>query len=62
MIADPLVLATLHLRQVRSGLAEIIKSAMIAPSTLEPVLDSHLAPVAAGDPLHAWELSWAVCG
>jgi 3-dehydroquinate synthase len=56
VIADPLVLATLHLRQVRSGLAEIIKSAMIAPSALEPVLDSHLAPVAAGDPLHAWEL------
>ena len=56
VVADPLVLATLDLRQVRSGLAEVIKSAMIAPSTLEPVLDSHLAPVAAGDPLHAWEL------
>jgi 3-dehydroquinate synthase len=56
VLADPLVLATLHLRQMRSGLGEVIKSAMIAPSTLEPVLDSHLAPVAAGDPLHAWEL------
>lgn len=56
VIADPLALATLHLRHVRSGLAEIIKSAMIAPSMLEPVLDSHLAPVAAGDPLRAWEL------
>ncbi|OFV80440.1 MAG: hypothetical protein A2Y78_02495 [Acidobacteria bacterium RBG_13_68_16] len=56
VVADPLVLATLHLREMRSGLAEVIKSAMIAPSTLEPVLDSHLAPVAAGDPLHAWEL------
>jgi 3-dehydroquinate synthetase len=56
VVADPLVLATLHLRQVRSGLAEVIKSAMIAPSTLEHVLDSHLAPVAAGDPLRALEL------
>jgi 3-dehydroquinate synthase len=56
VLADPLVLPTLHLRQVRSGLAEVIKSAMIAPSTLEPVLDSHLAPVAAGDPLRARDL------
>jgi 3-dehydroquinate synthase len=56
VVADPLVLATLHLRQMRSGLAEVIKSAMIAPSTLEPVLDSHLAPVAAGDPLSARDL------
>jgi 3-dehydroquinate synthase len=30
VIADPLVLATLHLRQMRSGLSEVIKSAMIA--------------------------------
>jgi 3-dehydroquinate synthetase len=56
VITDPLVLATLHLRQMRSGLAEVIKSAMIAPSTLEHVLDSHLAPVAGGDPLRALEL------
>jgi 3-dehydroquinate synthetase len=56
VIADPLVLATLHLRQIRSGLAEVIKSAMIAPSTLEHVLDSHLWPVAAGDPLRAMDL------
>ncbi len=56
VVTDPLVLATLHLREVRSGLAEVIKSAMIAPSTLEHVLDSHLAPVAAGDPLRALEL------
>jgi len=43
VVADPLVLATLDPREMRSGLAEVIKSAMIAPSTLEPVLDSHLA-------------------
>jgi len=56
VIADTLVLATLDLRQMRSGLAEVIKSAMIAPSTLEHVLDSHLSPVAAGDPMQALEL------
>ncbi len=56
VIADPLVLATLDIRQVRSGLAEVVKSAMIAPSTLEHVLDSHLEPVAAGDPMRALEL------
>ncbi len=56
VIADPLVLATLDLRQVRSGLAEVVKSAIIAPSTLEHVLDSHLGPVAAGDPMRALEL------
>lgn len=56
IVADPLTLATLDPRQTRAGLAEVIKSAMIAPSTLEHVLDSHLAPVAAGDPLRALEL------
>ena len=56
VIADPLALATLDLRQMRSGLAEVVKSAMIAPSTLEHVLDTHLASVAAGDALRALEL------
>ena len=56
VIADPLVLATLDLRQMRSGLAEVVKSAMIAPSILEHVLDSHLTSVAAGDPMQALEL------
>ena len=56
IVADPLVLATLDRRQLRAGLAEVVKSAMIAPSSLEHVLDSHLAPVAAGDPLQAQEL------
>jgi 3-dehydroquinate synthase len=56
VIADPLALATLDPRQLRSGLAEVIKSAMIAPSTLEHVLDANLAPVAAGDPLRAQSL------
>jgi 3-dehydroquinate synthase len=56
VITDPLVLASLDLREMRSGLAEVIKCTMIAPSTLEHVLDSHLEPVAAGDPLRAGEL------
>jgi len=56
VIADPLALATLEGRQLRAGLAEVVKSAIIAPSTLEHVLDANLAPVAAGDPLRAQEL------
>jgi 3-dehydroquinate synthetase len=56
VIADPLALATLEGRQLRAGLAEVVKSAMIAPSSLEHVLDANLAPVAAGDPLRAQEL------
>jgi len=56
VLADPLVLATLDRRQLRAGLAEVVKSAMIAPSRLEHVLDAHLAPVAAGDPTRAGEL------
>jgi 3-dehydroquinate synthase len=56
VIADPLVLATLDPRQLRAGLAEVVKSAMIAPSSMEHVLDSHLASAAGGDPLRAAEL------
>lgn len=56
VVADPLTLTSLDLRQVRSGAAEIVKSAMIAPSSLEHLLDAHLGPVAAGDPLRALEL------
>ncbi|MGZ6029428.1 MAG: 3-dehydroquinate synthase [Myxococcaceae bacterium] len=56
VIVDPLALATLEGRQLRAGLAEVVKAAMIAPSSLEHVLDANLAPVAAGDPLRAQEL------
>jgi 3-dehydroquinate synthase len=56
IVADILTLATLDQRQLHAGLAEVVKAAMIAPSSLEHVLDSHLAPVAAGDPLQALEL------
>jgi len=56
VIADPLALATLDSRQLRSGLAEVVKTTMIAPSTLEHVLDANLAAGAAGDPLRAQEL------
>ncbi len=56
IVADILALATLDQRQLHAGLAEVVKAAMIAPSSLEHVLDSHLAPVAAGDPLQALEL------
>jgi 3-dehydroquinate synthetase len=56
VIADPLVLATLAPRQLRAGLVEVVKAAMIAPSSMEHLLDSHLASVAGGDPLRAADL------
>jgi 3-dehydroquinate synthetase len=49
IVADPLVLATLDHRQLRSGLAEVVKAAMISPSTLEAPVDSHLVAAAGGD-------------
>lgn len=49
IVADPLVLATLDQRQLRAGLAEVVKAALISPSTLEAVVDSHLAAAARGD-------------
>ncbi len=56
VVCDPLVLSTLDPRQLRAGLAEVIKAAMIAPSTLEHILDSHLVASAGGDVLRAQEL------
>jgi 3-dehydroquinate synthetase len=49
IVADPLVLATLDQRQLRAGLAEVVKAALISPSTLETLIDSHLAAAAGGD-------------
>lgn len=48
VLADPRVLATLDGRQVRAGLAEVVKAAMIAPAALGHLLDRHLAMVARG--------------
>jgi 3-dehydroquinate synthase len=56
VIIDPLTLRTLGIEQVRNGLAEIIKSAMIAPATLEHQLDRHLIPISEGKLAHAAEL------
>ena len=56
IVADPGVLATLDPRQLRAGLAEVVKSAMIAPSTLEHALAHHLDAVARGDVSRAAEL------
>lgn len=49
VIADPCVLATLDRRQVRSGLAEVVKAALIAPGVLTHHLDAHLGGLARGD-------------
>lgn len=48
VIVDPLVLRTLPADQLRNGLAEVIKAAMIAPATLEHQLDRHLHAASEG--------------
>jgi 3-dehydroquinate synthase len=49
VLADPRALATLDRRQLRAGLAEVVKAAMITPGRLDAALDRHAAGVAAGD-------------
>lgn len=56
VIADPLTLTTLDERQLRAGLAEVVKTAMIAPASVTDVLDSNLSSVLGGDPARAVEL------
>jgi 3-dehydroquinate synthetase len=56
VIADPEVLRTLDRRQVRAGLAEVVKAAMIAPAALEPLLAAHLSAVAGGELRHVHDL------
>jgi 3-dehydroquinate synthase len=53
VVADPLTLATLPLRQLKAGLAEVLKAALIAPSTLEHNLDEQLLRLLRGDFLAA---------
>lgn len=49
VVADPAVLATLDSRELRAGLAEVVKAGLIAPSTLQHVIDLHLEAVVKGD-------------
>ncbi len=56
VIVDPLVLTTLEPRQVRAGLVEVVKAAIISPSTLEHLTDTHLEAAAGGDVLRARDL------
>ena len=49
VLADPEALATLDRRQLRSGLVEVVKAAIIAPSVLSGLLDRAGAAVAAGE-------------
>jgi 3-dehydroquinate synthase len=48
VLADPEVLSTLDRRQLRSGLVEVVKAAMIAPGRAGVSLDRHGAAIAAG--------------
>jgi len=49
VVADPQVLATLDSRELRAGLAEVVKAGLIAPSTLQHVIDRHLEAAVRGD-------------
>lgn len=49
VLADPLTLASLPSRQLRAGMAELIKAAMIAPSSLEHLWEEQGGRLAAGD-------------
>lgn len=49
VIADPLTLASLPERQLRAGLGELIKAAMIAPSSLEHLWEEQGRRLADGD-------------
>ncbi len=56
VVADPSVLRTLDRRQLRAGLVEVVKAAMIATAGFEHVVDSHLAAVARGEVERSGEL------
>ena len=49
VLVDPAALATLDPRQLRAGLVEVVKAAMITPGTLDAALDLCGGTVAAGD-------------
>ena len=49
VVTDPALLATLPARQVRSGLAEIVKSAIVADADLVALLERIAPPLAARD-------------
>lgn len=53
VVADPLTLGTLPPRQMRAGLAEVIKTGMIAPSSVEHLFDASLPRLLRGDLLGA---------
>lgn len=56
VLVDPLVLRTLPERERRAGLAEVVKSAIIAPSSLDHLIERWLGPVSKGDLTGAAEL------
>lgn len=56
VVADPAVLRTLDVRQLRAGLVEVVKAAMIATAGFEHFVDAHLGAVAAGETERAGDL------
>ncbi|TMD00935.1 MAG: 3-dehydroquinate synthase, partial [Chloroflexi bacterium] len=61
VLCDPAVLGTLPERPYRAALAEIIKTAMIAPGPLPDHLDTRLGGVLARDPATLAEVVSACC-
>ncbi len=49
VVADPLVLATLDRRQLRSGMVEVLKAAMISPALMCELVDRSAGRVLAGE-------------
>lgn len=49
VVADPLVLATLDRRQLRSGMVEVVKAAMISPAAMQELVDRYAGCVLAGE-------------
>lgn len=56
VLVDPLVLETLPSRELRAGLAEVVKAAIIAPSSLGHLVERWLPPLANGNLKGAGEL------
>ena len=50
VVSDTATLATLPPRELRAGIAEVIKYALICDATLFEWLEAHLEPLLAGDP------------
>jgi 3-dehydroquinate synthase len=49
VVADPRALATLDRRQLRAGMAEVVKAALISPEAMRDLVDRHAGKLVAGE-------------